>query len=81
MCLGCATNWDVLLLATLRYSFFSILGLNAAGKGINYAYQGVEPANGLPEEDYIRHAYYQWVPFVLFLQGTYDKLFIVYVFL
>ena len=49
--------------------FFTILGQNAAGKGINYAYQGVEPANGLPEGDQIRHAYYQWVPFVLFLQG------------
>ena len=44
-------------------------GRNAAGKGTNYAYQGVEPSNGLAEEDYIRHAYYQWVPFVLFLQG------------
>ena len=53
-----------------NFQFFTILGQNAAGKGINYAYQGVEPANGLPEEDHIRHAYYQWVPFVLFLQGT-----------
>ena len=50
---------------------FFISGRNAAGKGTNYAYQGVEPSNGLPEDDYIRHAYYQWVPFVLFLQGMY----------
>lgn len=50
-------------------STFSIPSRNAAGKGTNYAYQGVEPSNGLAEEDYIRHAYYQWVPFVLFLQG------------
>ena len=56
--------------------FFASVGRNAAGKGTNYAYQGVEPSNGLAEDDYIRHAYYQWVPFVLFLQGTMIKDFI-----
>lgn len=50
-------------------STFSIPSRNAAGKGVNYAYQGVQPANGLDEDNYVRHAYYQWVPFVLFLQG------------
>ena len=50
--------------------FFIFSGRNAAGKGVNYAYQGVQPANGLDEDNYVRHAYYQWVPFVLFLQGN-----------
>ena len=36
---------------------------------MNYAYQGVQPPGDLDESKYIRHAYYQWVPFVLFLQG------------
>lgn len=36
---------------------------------MNYAYQGVEPIESRGESEYIRHAYYQWVPFVLFLQG------------
>ena len=52
------------------YLLFIFSGRNAAGKGVNYAYQGVQPANGLDEDNYIRHAYYQWVPFVLFLQGN-----------
>ena len=46
-----------------------ILGRAANGQGVNYAYQGVQPVDGLPEEDHIRHAYYQWVPFVLALMG------------
>lgn len=50
-------------------STFSIPSRHAAGQGTNYAYQGVEPINGADESEYIRHAYYQWVPFVLFLQG------------
>ncbi len=46
-----------------------IPGRNALGKGTHYAYQGVEPwIDG--ESETIRHAYYQWVPFVLFLQGV-----------
>ena len=60
--------------------FFASVGRNAAGKGTNYAYQGVEPSNGLAEEDYIRHAYYQWVPFVLFLQGMIKDFIRVYFF-
>jgi len=56
-------------------STFSIPSRNAAGKGTDYAYQGVEPGfddrAGLDGEDkFVRHAYYQWVPFVLFLQGV-----------
>ena len=60
---------------TLSITKISILknvnfsGRNAAGQGVHYAYQGVEPPSGLEEDKYIRHAYYQWVPFVLFLQG------------
>ena len=38
-----------------------------AGKGNEYAYAGVEPyIEGKSERTL--HAYYQWVPFVLFLQ-------------
>ena len=37
------------------------------GKGNEYAYAGVEPyIEGKSEKTL--HAYYQWVPFVLFLQ-------------
>ena len=50
-------------------TLFMILGRAANGQGVNYAYQGVQPIDGVPEEDHIRHAYYQWVPFVLALQG------------
>jgi hypothetical protein len=38
-------------------------------KGEAYAYQGVAPIDG-DEDKLIHHAYYQWVPFVLFLQGV-----------
>ena len=68
-------HWQPFLLLTAKEQNIALkislspAGRNAAGKGTNYAYQGVEPSNGLPEDDYIRHAYYQWVPFVLFLQG------------
>lgn len=52
-------------------STFSIASRNAAGQGVNYAYQGVQPPHDLEDGDegFVRHAYYQWVPFVLFLQG------------
>lgn len=49
-------------------STFSIPSRNAAGHGVEYAYQGVQP--GTMNDDHVRHAYYQWVPFVLFLQGV-----------
>lgn len=50
-------------------STFSVPGRNAAGKGNEYAYQGVQPwIEG--ESEVVKHAYYQWVPFVLFLQGV-----------
>jgi len=68
-CMGDGIPGNVLNTYCWIMSTFSIPSQNAAGKGINYAYQGVEPANGLPEGEQIRHAYYQWVPFVLFLQG------------
>jgi hypothetical protein len=38
-------------------------------KGEAYAYQGVAPIDG-DEDKLTHHAYYQWVPFVLFLQGV-----------
>jgi len=44
------------------------LGRNAAGKGKEYAHQGVQPYDG--KSEIVKHAYYQWVPFVLFLQGV-----------
>lgn len=50
-------------------STFSIPSRHAAGTGVNYAYQGVEPIDGKDESQWVRHSYYQWVPFVLFLQG------------
>lgn len=49
-------------------STFSVPSRNAAGEGRYYAHQGVEPyIEG--ESETVKHAYYQWVPFVLFLQG------------
>ena len=50
-------------------STFSVPAKNMAGKGNEYAYAGVEPyIEGKSERTL--HAYYQWVPFVLFLQVT-----------
>ena len=48
-------------------STFSVPAKNMVGKGNKYAYAGVEPyIDG--ESDKVVHAYYQWVPFVLFFQ-------------
>ena len=60
---------DYFLLKFCKIIFHSISGRNAAGAGTHYAYQGVEPIDGKDESQWVRHAYYQWVPFVLFLQG------------
>ena len=50
-------------------STFSVPAKNMVGKGNEYAYPGVEPyVDGKSERTL--HAYYQWVPFVLFLQVT-----------
>jgi len=49
-------------------STFTVPGRNAAGKGKEYAHQGVQPYDG--KSEIVKHAYYQWVPFVLFLQGV-----------
>jgi len=50
-------------------STFSVPAKNMDGKGNEYAYAGVEPyIEGKSERTL--HAYYQWVPFVLFLQGV-----------
>lgn len=54
-------------------STFSVPGKTAVGKGNNFAYQGVKPyVAGEHDDENLplrKHAYYQWVPFVLFLQG------------
>lgn len=54
-------------------STFSVPGRTAAGKGNKFAYQGVQPyVEGEHDDEnspIVKHAYYQWVPFVLFLQG------------
>ena len=50
-------------------STFSVPAKNMIGKGNEYAYAGVQPyIEGKSEKTL--HAYYQWVPFVLFLQVT-----------
>ncbi len=46
---------------------YYILADPAGIKGEDFAYQGVAPVQRGEEVTY--HAYYQWVPFVLFLQG------------
>lgn len=48
-------------------STFSIPGYGE--RGVDFAYEGVQPPPR-DEEGRTRHAYYQWVPFVLFLQGV-----------
>ena len=48
-------------------STFSVPAKNMMGKGNEYAYPGVEPYIENKSEKTL-HAYYQWVPFVLFLQ-------------
>ncbi|XP_059083716.1 innexin inx3-like isoform X2 [Tigriopus californicus] len=48
-------------------STFSVPSKPGGVHGEDYAYQGVEPL-GDPN-DRVIHAYYQWVPFVLFFQG------------
>jgi len=53
-------------------STFSIAKQNPGQRGVDHAYQGVQPGNSYDDSldpGYVRHAYYQWVPFVLFLQG------------
>ena len=34
-----------------------------------HPYLGVGPMNGAEEDELLRHAYYQWVPMVLFIQS------------
>jgi hypothetical protein len=67
-CISDTIPGDVINTYCWIMSTFSVVSKNAAGKGVNYAYQGVEPYVE-DETQYVRHAYYQWVPFVLFLQG------------
>lgn len=51
-------------------STFTVPSKNAAGAGIDYAHQGVQ--NYVPgQTEQTLHAYYQWVPFVLFFQGLF----------
>jgi len=50
-------------------STFSIPSQNKGIDGIDRPHQGIGPETG-DEEDRKVHAYYQWVPFMLFLQGV-----------
>merc|ERR1712002_1432974 len=50
-------------------STFSIPSKNKGIQGIDHPHQGVGPETN-DEGDRVVHAYYQWVPFVLFLQGV-----------
>jgi len=50
-------------------STFTIPSKFDGKKGIDHAYPGVAPPTG-DDKDKVYHAYYQWVPFVLFLQGV-----------
>ena len=51
-------------------STFTVPAKNMMGKGTEYAHAGVEPyiPSGPHQSEKTVHAYYQWVPFVLFLQ-------------
>ncbi len=49
-------------------STFSVPGESGV-KGEDSAYPGVMPPNVNEDGERVYHAYYQWVPFVLFLQG------------
>lgn len=69
-CMGEGIPGNVLSTYCWIMSTFSVPSRNAAGKGTAYPYQGVEPLANANEDEYVRHAYYQWVPFVLFLQGV-----------
>ena len=55
-------------------STFTIANQNPGVQGRDFAYQGVEPGfddrSGHKDDRFVRHAYYQWVPFVLFLQAV-----------
>ena len=55
----------------IKYQFFTRLFSAGYGeRGVDFAYEGVGPPKfkeGVAEKTF--HAYYQWVPFVLFLQG------------
>jgi len=50
-------------------STFSIPSKNKGTQGQDYAHQGVVPETD-EDGDRVVHAYYQWVPFMLFLQGV-----------
>jgi len=50
-------------------STFSIPSKNKGIDGVDRPHQGVGPETG-DEDDRKVHAYYQWVPFMLFLQGV-----------
>lgn len=70
-CIGGVIPGNVLNTYCWIMSTFSVprRGGNMMGKGEQYAYPGVEPyINGQSEKTL--HAYYQWVPFVLFFQGV-----------
>jgi hypothetical protein len=68
-CINDAIPGNVLNTYCWIMSTFSVPSSKDGVKGLNYAYPGVGPETD-DEGDYVFHAYYQWVPFMLFLQGV-----------
>lgn len=68
-CINSSIPGNVLNTYCWIMSTFSVPRKGGGKQGSDFAYQGVEPyVEG--ESDRTIHAYYQWVPFVLFLQGV-----------
>ena len=67
-CIGQSIPGNVLNTYCWIMSTFSVPNSAGGTRGQDFAYEGVQPyIEGKSER--IHHAYYQWVPFVLFLQG------------
>lgn len=68
-CMGGSIPGNVLNTYCWITSTFSIPSKQDGQVGLDHAYPGVAPHSS-DEKDKVYHAYYQWVPFVLFLQGV-----------
>lgn len=68
-CIGGSIPGNVLDTYCWITSTFSIPSKQDGKVGQDHAYPGVAPPTA-DEKDKVYHAYYQWVPFVLFLQGV-----------
>ena len=62
-------NYNMLQHALITIHLFIISAKNTGVDGVNRPHQGVGPETD-EEGDKKVHAYYQWVPFMLFLQGV-----------